>query len=101
MKQTRRNFLIIAGVAPVALISLRSAAAPSKACYDPAALSLSQQNSRRSVDFLEVSPDPKRRCGLCAFFTPGDEPCGRCQLFEMMPVTSGSVCNSFAAKSGA
>jgi len=97
METSRRDILALAGIAPLMLLAGRAAAADT-VCYDPASLSLTQKNLRRSVAFVEVSTDPKRHCGLCAFFTAGKSNCGTCQIMSGSPVTAGGVCTSFAPK---
>jgi hypothetical protein len=99
MTASRRNFLGLAGAAPLAVLAAKSAhsAAPA-ACYDPAALPLSQRNRRRSLGYVEVSSDAKKRCALCAFYTAAaNASCGSCQLLSST-VNAGAVCTSFAAK---
>ena len=97
MKNSRRDFLGLIGVAPMLLFAGRAAAAET-ACYSAASLTMTQKNLRRSVDFSEASPDPKRRCGLCAFFTAAKGNCGSCQIMSGSPVTALGVCTSFAPK---
>jgi hypothetical protein len=99
MSASRRNFLGLAAAVPLAALATKaaSAAAPA-ACYDPATVPLSQRNRRRSLGYVELSSDPKKRCGLCAFFAPvANSGCGSCQLLGST-VNAGAVCTSFAAK---
>lgn len=99
MDKSRRGFLALAGLAPLALAAApRARAAGSAACYDPNALSLSQKSRRRSLEYVEASADPARTCGLCAFFVAGQGSCGTCQLLTGGPVQAGAVCSSFAPK---
>ena len=70
------------------------------ACYDPAALPLSQKTRRRSLGYTDASPDAAKRCGRCAFFIAGQGDCGGCQLLGAAPVSAAGVCNSFAPKAG-
>ena len=69
-----------------------------EACYDTA--TLQDLSLRRSLNFKDPSPDPKRRCGLCAFFTPASPSgaCGKCMLLSGGPVSALSVCDNWAAK---
>lgn len=100
MDRTRRNFLGAAGLAALGLMSgAAGAQPPAAACFDPSALSLSQKNQRRSLSYADPSPDPNRRCGLCAFFTAGEGQCGTCQILSGGPVEADAVCSSFAARS--
>lgn len=95
----RRSFIALAGVFPLALAGRRLLAADAPAaCADPAKLSLTLRSRRRSLNYVEPAPDPKRRCGGCAFFTAGTGGCGGCQLMTGGPVSAHGVCNSFAAK---
>ncbi len=97
MNQSRRNFLVIAGLAPLAAITAQSAFAATT-CNDPASLTLAQKNQRRGLGYIEIAPDPKKRCGLCAFFTAREGSCGTCQMMNGGPADAGSVCDSFAPK---
>jgi High potential iron-sulfur protein len=98
MAADRREFLGLAAAAPMLIFGTQQAIADSPACYDPAKLALSQKSRRRSLGYVEMSPDAKKRCGLCAFFAAGSGNCGTCQLLAGGPVNMGAVCNSFAAK---
>jgi hypothetical protein len=107
---SRRRFLAMAGLVPVALVAGRAALAATPpapaagpACYDPATLSLSQKSRRRSLAYYELSTDPARRCGGCAFFVPAaaGSTCGSCQLLGNAPVKAEAVCASFAPKPAA
>jgi hypothetical protein len=112
MRSSRREFLVFMGIAPATLIAAKSpkpenntarnalAKPADTACYDPATLPLSQKNSRRAIGFMEISDNPKKSCGQCAFFTAGQGACGSCQLLTGGRVTSAGLCTSFAAKSG-
>jgi High potential iron-sulfur protein len=98
MQSTRRKFLGLAGLAPLVTIAGTRAMAAETTCYDPAALSLQQRNRRRSIAFVELSPDPVKRCGACAFFKPGQGDCGACDMLGGGPVTARGYCPSFARK---
>lgn len=98
MDPKRRNFLALAGITPLALLAAHNAFAQDAACYSSEKLSLSQKTRRRSLGFLDVSPDPKRRCGGCSFFTGTSGNCGSCQMLSGGPVTNASTCGSFAPR---
>ena len=100
MDRSRRDFLALAAIAPLAVVGGGAAWASEPACYDPASLPLSQRNRRKALGFVEQSPDPARRCGLCTFFERKNGDCGGCQLLTGAPVTAAGFCNSFAAKAG-
>lgn len=93
----RRRFLTLAALgAPLAMLG--AGAARAAACYDPAALPLSQKNRRRSLGYVEAATDAARRCQGCAFFTAAAEAgCGTCGLLAG-PVNAGASCNSFAPR---
>jgi hypothetical protein len=94
----RRRFLALAAVGvPFAALAVGSARAQTPACYDPAALPLSQKNQRRSLGYVEVSTDPAKHCSGCSFFTAGTPDCGKCMLLNA-PVNAGALCSSFAPK---
>ncbi len=99
MTETRRRFLALAGLAPVALIGARDSFAQAKsACYDLNSMSLAQKNMRRSVSFVDPSPEADKRCGVCAFFVPSKDSCGTCQILSGGPVAATAFCTSFAPK---
>ena len=99
MPTSRRNFLGLAALAPAAVLAAANARAADAACYDPATMPLSQKSLRRALGFVEVSSDPAKRCGRCAFFTAASQAgCGSCQMLNGGVVSAGAVCNSFAAQ---
>ena len=100
MPGSRRSFLALAAGAPLALFAAgRTRAADAPACYDPATLPFSQKSQRRSLGYVEVSTDPKKHCGACAFFTASAQGgCGTCQMLGGAAVCADAVCTSFAAK---
>lgn len=99
MNKTRRELLGWAGIASLGLISTSAwGQGGTSACYDPAALPLSQKNRRRALSYTDTSPDPKKRCAGCAFFTGTKEGCGTCQMLSGAPVDAGGVCTSFAPR---
>lgn len=100
MPDSRRNFLAMAAIVPVAIFAAGSARAVDAACYNPSALPLSQKNRRRSIGFEETSTNPKERCELCAFYTATKGDCGTCQMLSGGPVNAKGLCRSFAQKSG-
>ncbi|HEY0958985.1 MAG TPA: high-potential iron-sulfur protein [Novosphingobium sp.] len=53
---------------------------------------------RRSLGFVDTAPDPRKRCGLCVFFTSTSGDCGKCQLLSGGPVPATGHCDSWAAK---
>lgn len=97
MITNRRRFLGLAATGvPLATIAVGSTSAWA-ACYDPAALPLSQKNRRRSLEYVEVASEPARRCGGCAFFTTAAEECGKCLMLNST-VNAGASCSSFAPR---
>lgn len=82
---------------PLALGAATGARAQT-ACYDPARLPLSQRSLRRSLNYVEASPDSARRCGLCAFFTATAEGCGTCTMLSGNAVQTAALCDAFAPK---
>jgi High potential iron-sulfur protein len=100
MTTTRRNFLGQTGILVGLACAVRGggAVAADAACVDPATLPLSQRNRRRAIGYVEASTDPKKRCGICAFFKASSSGCGTCQLLSGGTVNSNGVCTSFAPK---
>lgn len=100
MSETRRRFLAIVGLAPVAMLGSRQAFAAG-ACYDLETLPLSQRSLRKSMNFADPSPFANKRCGSCAFFDAGQNGCGSCQILSGGPTAQTAYCTSFAPKPGA
>jgi hypothetical protein len=99
MNETRRRFIALAGMAPVALLGARAAFGQARpACVDPNSLPLAQKNMRRSVGYVDPGPDAAKRCGGCAFFMAKQGSCGTCQILSGGPVAQTGYCTSFAPK---
>lgn len=98
MDRNRRRMLAALAMAPLAALGAAGVRAAESACYNPSALPLSMRNRRRSIGFVEVSTDPAKHCGVCAFFKPSAGTCGTCDMLSGGPVTSRGYCNSFARK---
>lgn len=99
MTETRRRFLAIAGLAPVALLGARQSFAQAQsACYNLNSMSLAQKNMRRSVGFVDPAPDPAKHCGTCAFFVAAQNGCGTCQILSGGPTAQTAFCMSYAPK---
>ena len=98
---SRRRLLLAAAVTPL-LFAWRSSAlaADAPVCVDPAALTLAQKRQRRAINYVEPSPDAKKRCSGCAFFKAAGQRsgCGTCQLLSGGPVAANGLCNSHAPK---
>lgn len=97
MIANRRHFLTLAAAAPFAAFAASRALAEATACYDPAALPMSQKGLRKSLQFVELSADATQRCELCVFYKAAAAGCGSCQILNG-PVAAGSLCLSYAAK---
>lgn len=95
---SRRRLLGLGVAAAGAGLALATSARAADACFDPDTLPASQKSMRRTLGYQLHSSDPKKRCGLCAFFTAAAGDCGKCALLNGGPVVTGSVCNSWAPK---
>jgi hypothetical protein len=96
---TRRAlFARMLAAAPLALLGAAAAAQETAPCVNLDTLPLSQKGLRRSLAFKLQSPDPKKMCGGCTFFTPSGGGCGKCPLLSGGAVAATSVCDSWAAK---
>ncbi|MGE3690702.1 MAG: high-potential iron-sulfur protein [Novosphingobium sp.] len=98
MDSSRRKFLVMAALAPVAAMPASRLPAQDAVCYDPSTLPLTQRNQRRALSFAEQSTEAGKDCGHCAFYKPGDGTCGTCALLNGGQVTSAGVCIAFAMK---
>ena len=93
---SRRALLgLFAGLAGIGLASRASA----QVCVDRTKLSAADRSMRLSLNYKDKSPDPKRACGGCAFFSAAQPvSCGRCVMLSGGPVDSVGVCDSWTAK---
>lgn len=96
MAISRRGVLAFCGLMPLGIMMAGGARAQEAACGGAPSLSL--LNRRRALGYVEKTPDPKRACGLCAYFTAGAGGCGACQMLSGAAVSSSAVCNSFVKK---
>ena len=98
---SRRGLIGLAAGAPLLLAGLATAGRAEDApaiCVNLDTLPASQKSMRRSLGFKLQSPDPKKHCGICAFFTGVAGGCGKCQLLSGGAVAATGVCDSWAAK---
>lgn len=93
---SRRALLMFAVAAPAA--GFAAGAAAQGACVNLDALSSGQKAMRTSLGFKMVSPDAKRRCGGCAFYTAVEGSCGKCTLLSNGAVPAEGVCDSWAPR---
>jgi hypothetical protein len=111
-KMSRRAVLLhslqlpLAGAAFVALqgcgqkAQTTGAAGGGAVCADLNAMSDAEQSTRKSLNYVEASPDPSQVCAGCSFFHPGPPAggCGTCDMFSSGPANSHGHCNSWSAK---
>jgi hypothetical protein len=77
-----------------------SGVAAAQVCVDLSKLPPGDLSLRRSVNFKTISPNPKRACGGCAFFSAVQSTsCGKCAILSGAAVAASSVCDSWAPKS--
>ncbi|GAA0310558.1 hypothetical protein GCM10009087_20740 [Sphingomonas oligophenolica] len=98
---SRRGLIALAAGAPLLVVGLAAVAHAEEApaiCVDLDTLPASQKGMRRSIGFRLHSPDPKKHCSLCTFFTGAAAGCGKCQLLSGGSVAATSLCDSFAAR---
>ncbi|RJF93900.1 hypothetical protein D3876_06365 [Sphingomonas cavernae] len=94
---TRRSALTLFACLPLGFAGL-SGAARAADCVNQATLSAAQKSMRKSLGFKAPSPDPKKKCGACSFFTASGNGCGKCALLSGGVVSPDAVCDSWAAK---
>ena len=97
---SRRRLIGLAAAAPLLAAGFAAARAEDgpAICVNLDTLPASQKGMRRSIGFKLQSPDPKKHCSLCTFFTGTAGGCGKCQLLSGGAVAATNVCDSFAAK---
>jgi hypothetical protein len=76
----------------------RIAAAADKVCADPKQMDDGQTSMRKSLNYVEMSPDQSKTCSVCGFFQAGGDGCGTCMIFSG-PVSPKGHCDSWSAKS--
>lgn len=70
-----------------------------KVCADPQTLTTAEQSMRKSLGYVEASPNPQQSCAGCAFFSAATGACGTCNMFNGGSVNAAGHCNSWSAKS--
>jgi high potential iron-sulfur protein len=80
--------------------STSAAAGGGGVCADLNAMSDADQSTRKSLNYVETSPNPDQVCAKCSFFHPGATAggCGTCDMFSGGPANSHGHCNSWSAK---
>jgi hypothetical protein len=97
----RRALLRVACAAPLLILAAAVATgADAEECVSSGDLTEGETSLRRSVEFVEVSPDPATACTLCSFFTADKTACGHCTILSG-PVAPVSHCRSWAPRKSA
>ncbi len=67
-------------------------------CADPGKLTSAEQSVRKTLNYVEVSPDPAKVCAGCEFFkAPASGlACGSCEMYGGGPVNPGGHCDSWS-----
>ncbi|MEQ9448443.1 MAG: hypothetical protein RLN70_05965 [Rhodospirillaceae bacterium] len=73
-------------------------AADQKVCVDFENLDAGQRSIRESLEYVEETADQSMSCQHCGFFTPTDDGCGTCIIFNG-PANPRAYCVSWSAKS--
>lgn len=69
------------------------------ACADPQALSTAEASMRKSLSYVDQSPNPQQACAGCAFFHAAAVPCGTCDMLNGGAVNAAGHCSSWSAQS--
>ena len=89
----RRQLLQKAGLMLGALTMASGASAA--ACSSP---DDNDSSLRKSLHYVESSPNPDQHCSGCSFFSASQGSCGRCMIFDG-PANINGHCDSWAARS--
>lgn len=96
-----RRSLLLGGVAGLAaLAGLSSGCKKAQfSCDGVVGLSVEDIQLRRTLGYVDRSPDPKKSCMLCQQFepAPSDGSCGRCKMFKG-PIHPEGTCKVYALK---
>ncbi len=84
------GLIIASGVVSVAQ-------AADKVCADMKNMDSGQKSIRESLNYTEMSKDPKMVCGGCGFYMMPKDGCGTCQIFQG-PANEHGHCDSWAPK---
>lgn len=97
----RRAFLGAVGASATAVVSLPvlsgCGGGGEANCNDMSGVPPEGLATRRSMAYVENSPDPAKRCTGCALYTAAPNQCGTCQAFPG-PVSPNGTCNAFAPR---
>lgn len=102
---TRRKFIArgvqvtLGGSALGGLTACGEQADSPQVCADPGAMTSSEASVRRTLNYVEVAPDPARVCAGCEFFSAGGagSGCGSCTIFGGAPANPGGHCDSWSS----
>jgi hypothetical protein len=82
-----------------ATVMLGALTTASRAMSAPcAAADGSDSGLRKSLHYVESSPDPAQHCSGCSFFSDPQGDCGSCMIFNG-PTNKNGHCDSWAARS--
>lgn len=103
-KISRRTVLLRAVQIPVGgsillgLSACGSDGSSAMLCADPSQMTSAEESVRRTLRYMEISPDPAKVCSGCDFFHAATETngCGTCEMFAGNPVNPGGFCDSWS-----
>jgi hypothetical protein len=99
---SRRQVLIRSALIPLggvlASVLKGRASAADATCVNMATMGASEKSGRMDLHWTATSPNPKKTCSICAYFTGTSAGCGNCQILNG-PTSVGGYCDSWSAKS--
>jgi len=66
-------------------------------CATPEDMTSAEASVRRTLAYVEVSPDPAAVCAGCEFFSAGAGACGTCTMFNGAAVNPAGRCDSWSS----
>jgi len=78
------------------LLACESDTGDTLVCADPAQMTSAEESVRRTLNYVEQSPDPAKVCSGCEFFSADAGGCGTCAMFDGKAVNPGGRCDSWS-----
>lgn len=100
MDPVSRRKLLLGGVAGLATLAGLSGCQKAQfSCDGVVGLSVEDLQLRRTLGYVDRSPDPKKSCSLCQQFepAPSNGSCGRCKMIKG-PIHPEGNCKVYALK---
>ena len=97
----KRSLAVVGAVTAVPILHACGGGDDKLSCTDVSSLSLEQRQTRDSLQYVDQTADPAKRCDNCQLYTQpqGGNGCGGCSVVAG-PINPAGYCASWVAKQG-